>query len=130
MVVEQRPARAEQAQAVRRQDEDRQFQPATDIIETADAVVLRLDMPGVPKENVDLTVDKDMLTIVGKAQPEETGEAVYRETYVGDYRRQFTLTTDVDTGKIAATMTHGVLTVKIPKAEQMKPRKVKIAAAE
>jgi len=130
MVVEQRPTRAEQAQAVRRQDEDRQFQPATDIIETADAVVLKLDMPGVPKENVDLTVDKDMLTIVGKAQPEETGEAVYRETYVGDYRRQFTLTTDVDTGKIAAAMTHGVLTVKIPKAEQTKPRKIKIAAAE
>jgi len=130
MVVEQRPARAEQAQAVRRQDEDRQFQPATDIIETADAVVLKLDMPGVLKENVDLTVDKDMLTIVGKAQPEETGEAVYRETYVGDYRRQFTLTTDVDTGKIAATMTHGVLTVRIPKAEQTKPRKIKIAAAE
>jgi HSP20 family molecular chaperone IbpA len=113
-----------------RQGEDRQFQPATDIIETADAVVLKLDMPGVSRENVDLTVDKDMLTIVGKAQPEESGEAVYRETYVGDYRRQFTLTTDVDSARIAATMTHGVLTVRIPKAEQMKPRRIQIAAAE
>lgn len=129
MAVEQRPARTEQMQTTR-QGEDRQFQPATDIIETADAVVLKLDMPGVSRENVDLTVDKDMLTIVGKAQPEESGEAVYRETYVGDYRRQFTLTTDVDSARIAATMTHGVLTVRIPKAEQMKPRRIQIAAAE
>lgn len=130
MFTQQRPARAEQTQAVRRQDEDRRFQPATDIIETTDAVMLRLDMPGVPKENVDLTIDKDMLTIVGKARPEESGEAVYRETYIGDYQRQFTLTTDVDSSKITATMTHGVLTVRIPKAEQLKPRKIQIAAAD
>lgn len=130
MAAQQSPAKAEQTQAVRRQDEDRRFQPATDIIETADVVVLKLDMPGVPKENVDLTIDKDMLTIVGKARPEEPGEAVYRETYIGDYQRQFTLTTDVDSSRITATMTHGVLTVRIPKAEQLKPRKIKIAEAE
>jgi len=129
MAVEQRPARAEQAQVVRRQDQNRQFQPATDIIETADAVILKLDMPGVAKENVDLTVDKDMLTMVGKAEPEESGEPVYRETYVGDYRRQFTLTADVDPNHITATMNHGVLTVKIGKAEQARPRKIQIAAA-
>ncbi|HQI29292.1 MAG TPA: Hsp20/alpha crystallin family protein, partial [Sedimentisphaerales bacterium] len=110
--------------------QDRRFQPAADIIETPDAVILKLDMPGVSKENVDLTVDKDMLTIFGKAQPEEVGDPVYRETYVGDYQRQFSLTADVDSSKITATMMHGVLTVRIPKAEQVKPRKIKIAAAE
>ncbi|MGE5296691.1 MAG: Hsp20/alpha crystallin family protein [Solirubrobacterales bacterium] len=129
MMTGQRATRAEQAEGARRETLNRQFQPATDIIETADAVILNLDMPGVAKENVDLTVDKDTLTIVGKAQPEETGEAVYRETYVGDYQRQFTLTADVDPNNVAATMNHGVLTVKIGKAEQVKPRKVKIAAA-
>ncbi len=129
MPVEQRPARAETPEVVRRERQDRYFQPATDIIETADAVVLKLDMPGVAKENVDLTVDKDMLTIVGKAEPEEAGEPVYRETYVGDYRRQFTLTTDVDPNHITATMNHGVLTVRIGKAEQTKPKKIPIAAA-
>jgi HSP20 family molecular chaperone IbpA len=129
MAVEQRPANAQQADVVRRQDQDRQFQPATDIIETADAVVLKLDMPGVAKENVDLTIDKDMLTIVGKAEPEQSGEPVYRETYVGDYQRQFTLTADVDPNNVTATMNHGVLTVKIGKAEQVKPKKIKIAAA-
>jgi len=129
MAAEQRPVRAEQAQVVRRQDQDRQYQPAADIIETADAVILKLDMPGVAKENVDLTVDKDMLTIVGKAEPEESGEPVYRETYVGDYQRQFTLTTDVDSNNITATMNSGVLTVQIGKAERVKPKKVQIAAA-
>lgn len=130
MVTQQSPARTEQTQAIRRQNQDRRFQPAADIIETPDAVILKLDMPGVSKENVDLTVDKDMLTIFGKAQPEEVGDPVYRETYVGDYQRQFSLTADVDSSKITATMTHGVLTVRIPKAEQVKPRKIKIAAAE
>mgnify|MGYP001235143884 CR=1 FL=1 len=130
MVVEQKISKVEQPQVTRRPDEERRFQPATDIIETAESVVLRLDMPGVSKENVDLTVDKDTLTIVGKTRPEESWEAVYRETYIGDYQRQFTLTTDVDSSKIAATMSHGVLTVRIPKAEQVKPRKIKIAAAE
>jgi HSP20 family molecular chaperone IbpA len=95
----------------------------------ADAVLLKLDMPGVAKENVDLTIDKDMLTIVGKADPEESGEPVYRETYVGGYQRQFTLTADVDPNNVTATMNHGVLTVKIGKAEQVKPKKIKIAAA-
>jgi len=129
MTAEQKPARTEQAEVVRREGQDRQFQPATDIIETADAVLLKLDMPGVAKENIDLTVDKDMLTIVGKADPEESGEPVYRETYVGDYQRQFTLTADVDPNNVTATMNHGVLTVKIGKAEQVKPKKIKIAAA-
>jgi len=129
MPAEQKLARAEPSEVVRRERQDQYFQPATDIIETADAVILKLDMPGVAKENVDLTVDKDMLTIVGKAAPEEAGEPVYRETYIGDYRRQFTLTADVDPNNITATMNHGVLTVRIGKAEQAKPRKIQIAAA-
>lgn len=128
MTVEQRPARTEPADVVRREGQGRYFQPATDIIETADAVILKLDMPGVAKENVDLTVDKDMLTIIGKTDPEPSGESVYRETYVGDYERQFTLTADVDAGNITATMSHGVLTVSIGKAERIKPKKIKIAA--
>jgi len=66
---------------------------------------------------------------VGKAEPEQEGNAVYRETYVGDYRRQFTLSADVDPSNITAEMNNGVLTVAIGKAEKAKPKKVKIAAA-
>lgn len=129
MITEQRPMTGGRVEDARRETQSRQFQPATDIIETADAVILKLDMPGVAKEDVDLTVDKETLTIVGKAQPETGGEPVYRETYVGDYQRQFTLTADVDPNSVTAAMNHGVLTVKIGKAAQVKPRKVKIAAA-
>jgi len=114
----------------RREGQGRCFQPATDVIETADAVLLKLDMPGVAKENVDLTIDKDMLTIVGKAEPEQAGEAVYRETYVGDYQRQFSLSADLDPANITASMNHGVLTVRIGKAERAKPRKVKVEATQ
>jgi len=129
MAAEQRPVKAEQAEVVRREEQERYFQPATDILETAEGVTLKFDMPGVARENVDITVDKDTLTIIGRAEPEVAGNAVYRETYVGDYRRQFTLSTDMDPDNIAATMTDGILTVAIGKAEQAKPRKVQIAAA-
>lgn len=129
MAAEQRFANTEETEVLRRQGQDRQFQPATDIIETVDSVILKLDMPGVAKENVDLTIDKDMLTIVGKADPEASGEPVYREIYVGDYRRQFTLTADVNPDNITATMANGVLTVKIGKAEEVKPKRIQIAAA-
>ena len=129
MAAEQRPVKAEQAEVVRREEQERYFQPATDILETAEGVTLKFDMPGVARENVDITVDKDTLTIIGRAEPEVAGNAVYRETYVGDYRRQFTLSTDMDPDNIAATMTDGALTVAIGKAEQAKPRKVQIAAA-
>jgi len=130
MAVEQRPAGTGQSEVTRREGQGRCFQPATDVIETADAVILKLDMPGVAKENVDLTVDKDMLIIVGKAEPEQAGESVYRETYVGDYQRQFSLAGDLDPAKIAATMNHGVLTVEIGKAERAKPKKIQIAAPQ
>jgi len=130
MAMEPRPAGTGQPEGTRREGQSRCFQPATDVIETADAVLLKLDMPGVAKENVDLTIDKDMLTIVGKAEPEQAGNAVYRETYVGDYQRQFSLTADLDPANITATMNHGVLTVQIGKAEKAKPRKIKIEATQ
>jgi HSP20 family molecular chaperone IbpA len=129
MAAEQRLTTKEQADVVRREPQERYFQPGTDILETAEGVTLKFDMPGVGRENVDITVDKDTLTIIGKAEPEQKGNAVYRETYVGDYRRQFTLSADVDPNKITAEMNNGVLTVAISKAEKAKPRNVKIAAA-
>ncbi|MEN6427181.1 MAG: Hsp20/alpha crystallin family protein [Phycisphaerales bacterium] len=128
MAMEPKPAGAGQTEGTRREGQSRCFQPATDVVETADAVLLRLDMPGVARENVDLTIDKDMLTIVGKAEPEQAGQAVYRETYVGDYQRQFSLSADLDPARITAAMSHGVLTVQIGRAEKARPRKIKIEA--
>jgi HSP20 family protein len=129
MAVEQRLAKPQKAEVVRREEQERYFQPAADILETTDNVILKFDMPGVAKENVDITVDKDTLTIVGKAEPEQQGNAVYRETHVGDYRRQFALSTDLDPDSITAAMNDGVLTLTIGKAKEAKPKKIQIAAA-
>ncbi len=105
------------------------FQPATDVRETSEEVLLLLNMPGVSSEHVDLVVEKGTLTVTGKASSEEQGDPVYRETRVGNYRRTFSLSDDVDTDHISAEMKAGVLTVRIPKPEKAKPRRIEIARA-
>ena len=105
------------------------FQPATDVCETDNHIVIQFDMPGVSSDNVDLTVEKGTLTVTGTADPEEQATAVYRETHVGDYQRTFTLSDDVDMEHITAEMKAGVLTVRVAKAEKAKPRRVEIACA-
>ena len=130
MTARDKLAKKEQADVVRRQEQTQYYQPAVDIRETSEEVILQFDMPGVEKGNVDLTIDKGILTVTGKADEEESGMAVYRETRVGDYRRQFNLTEDVDTDAITAEMDPGVLTVKIRKPEKVKPRKIQITSGK
>jgi len=130
MAAQDTLAKKEPADVVRREDQTQYYQPAVDVLETPDDVILQFDMPGVSKDNVDLTVDKGMLTVTGKADEEESGTAVYRETRVGDYRRQFNLTQDVDPDGITAEMDAGVLTVKIHKPEKEKPRKIEIKSGK
>jgi len=105
------------------------FQPATDVRETDKEVVLQFDMPGVSSENVELTVEKGTLTVTGTADPEEQGTAVYRETHIGNYRRIFSLNESVDAEHIKADMKSGVLTVRIPKPEKAKPKRIAIKSA-
>lgn len=117
-----------QPAAVTRRDEQTQqyFVPPVDTSETPDGLILRYDMPGVRKENADITVDKGTLIVTGKVDPEESGTPVYRETRIGDYRREFTLPNDVDAGHISAEMNAGVLTVRINKPEEAKPKRIQI----
>jgi len=103
------------------------YQPAVDVSETTDGLVLRYDMPGVHKDNVDITVEGGILRVIGKADAEESGRAVYRETRVGDYRREFSLSEDVDTGHVEAEMTAGVLTIRLSKKEHARPRRIEIS---
>lgn len=105
------------------------FQPSTDVRETKEQIIIQFDMPGVSKDNVDLTVEKGTLIVTGKADPEETGQVVYRETNVGDYQRTFSLSDNVDTEGIIADMKAGVLTVRIAKAEKAKPKRIAITSA-
>jgi HSP20 family protein len=117
-----------QAQVTRREPQPQYYVPAVDVSETPEGLILRYDMPGVAKGNVDITLDKGTLSVTGRAEPEESGLAVYRETRVGDYHREFTLPEGVDPDRITAEMSEGVLTVRIGKPEEAKPKRIAITA--
>ncbi|MBN2316242.1 MAG: Hsp20/alpha crystallin family protein [Sedimentisphaerales bacterium] len=120
----------EKADVVSTEKEKAQYyQPATDVRETEKEVILQFDMPGVSSDHVELTVEKGTLTVTGTADPEEQGHAVYRETHIGNYRRIFSLNEGVDTEHIQADMKAGVLTVRIPKPEKAKPKRIAIKSA-
>jgi HSP20 family protein len=103
--------------------------PRANIRENKDAFLLELEMPGVQKEGLEITVEANELTIVGhRADAEPKGEVVYRESRAHDYRRVFDLDPSIDTGKIAARMEQGVLMLTLPKMENMKPRKIAVEA--
>lgn len=127
---QQEITRPQQAAVTRREEQTPQyFVPPVDISETPDGLVLRYDMPGVKKDNADITVDKGTLTVTGKVEPEESGTPAYRETRIGDYRREFTLPNDVDAEHINAEMNAGVLTVRINKPEEAKPKRIQITGS-
>ena len=103
------------------------FVPAVDIYESENDLTLLADMPGVPIDNVDIDLNDDQLTIRGTAVPEElSGTVLLREYSVGDYYRQFTVSSAIDRNKIAASMKDGVLRLVLPKAEAVKPRKIEV----
>ena len=105
--------------------------PPVDVIEDSAGITLRADLPGVPKDNVGLHVEADSLTIEAEmsvAMPEGM-EASYAEVSVPRFRRVFTLSKELDTGKVSAEFKHGVLTLRIPKAEHAQPRKIDIKVA-
>jgi len=101
--------------------------PEVNIFEVSDGYVLEAEMPGVNKEGLEITLEGNELTIVGHrdAQP-VNGEALFRESKNLDYRRVFELDPAVDTSKISAKIEQGVLTLTLPKSEQVKPRKIKV----
>ncbi len=104
------------------------FAPAVDIYETNDAIVLIAEMPGVDEKTIDVTLDNDVLTLRGQVNYElpEGYELVYNEYDLGDYERSFTVNEAIDVDKIEAEYHNGVLTVKLPKAEPVKAKKVQV----
>ncbi|HXV82240.1 MAG TPA: Hsp20/alpha crystallin family protein [Candidatus Binatia bacterium] len=100
--------------------------PAVDIYETADGLVVKADLPGVAKENLDVRVENNLLTIRGKSGHVSPGEPIYREYELVNFFRQFQLNERVDQGKISADLKHGVLTLTLPKAEEAKPKKIDV----
>jgi len=104
--------------------------PAVDIYESENEIVLLADMPGVAPGDVDVDLRDNQLTLLGKVSLEEKPERVLLQEYgVGDFYRQFTLSSRIDQGKIEASMKDGVLTLTLPKAEVAKPKKVVVKAS-
>lgn len=105
--------------------------PPVDVIEDAAGITLFADLPGVSKDKLSLQVEGDALTIEGEVSlPTPEGlEASYAEVGLPRYRRVFTLSKELDAGKVSAELNHGVLKLRIPKAEHAKPRRIEIQAA-
>jgi HSP20 family protein len=105
------------------------FVPAVDIFENKESLVLIADMPGVTNDGVEIHLEDSELTIRGKVvEEQESATTVYTEYRSGDYYRSFTLSNVIDQAKIQASMKDGVLKVMLPKAEEAKPRKIKVNA--
>lgn len=102
--------------------------PPANIREERDAYILELEMPGVRKDGIEVTVENNELTIVGhRSDTDPQGEVVYRESSHGDFRRSFEIDSSIDTAKIQAKMEQGILRLTLPKAESIKPRKITVA---
>ena len=93
------------------------FVPRTDIYESDDEIVLITDMPGVDEETVDITLEKNVLTVNGLVEPEEHEgyTLTYAEYRVGDYQRSFKVSNEIDMDQIEATIKDGVLRLRFPK---------------
>lgn len=102
--------------------------PKTDIAETEKNLVVTMDVPGVRKDNVNITLENNNLEVDAKIDhtPYESLHPVYTEYNVGHYTRRFTVSNIVDTKNIEANLTDGVLTLTLPKAQEALPRKIEI----
>ena len=110
--------------------DDRTMIPRVDVFEDDAGITLLADLPGVPKDRLELKVDGDTLLIEGAIAtptPQDL-QSVYAEIRVPRYRRAFVLSRELDPGKIDANLRDGVLNLRIPKQEHAKPRRIAVRA--
>ena len=115
---------------VQQRDPDVVLRPPVDIYEDANGITLMADMPGVSRDRLTIEVDKDMLLVEGDARIDmpEGMEALYADVRSTRYRRSFTLSGELETGQIDASLKDGVLSVRIPKRAEVRPRKIEVRA--
>jgi HSP20 family protein len=106
----------------------RYFVPTTDIFETEDALTVVMEVPGVNKEAVDISVENDVLKIEAKIDPSKYDgmEPLYTEYNVGHFARSFTLSNKIDRQQIGAKLEDGILTLTLTKTKEATPRKISI----
>lgn len=107
--------------------------PAMDIYETKDALVLKAVVPGLRPEDIEVTMTGDVLTIRGERREEMPAEGeqrryLQREHRYGSFVRQLTLPAGIDSSKVSATFENGILTLEMPKVEEIRPKTIKISA--
>lgn len=102
--------------------------PPASVNETADSYTLELEMPGVSKDGLDISIENNQLSIVGRrSNLAIEGTLVHRESRPHNYRRSFEIDPSINTGRIIARITQGVVTLTLPKAEEVKPRRIKVS---
>ena len=103
------------------------WMPAVDVIETRDALIFKTELPGFEEKDVNLEIENNVLKISGERKLEETTkEKTYQrvERAYGKFFRTFTLPPNVNTDKVVATFSNGLLELTVPKKEEAKPRKI------
>jgi len=113
-----------------RTTQGRVFVPRVDIVETDDAILMVGDFPGVDEHGMDITLEKNVLTIRGRVTPHfpEGASPLLLEYEIGDFERTFTISDEVDREKIEATVKDGVLRLYLPKAKHVLSQKIPVVA--
>lgn len=111
-------------------EETRTLTPPVDIFEREDGLVVVADLPGVEKDEVEVNVEKNVLTLKAKAKHQLDKEIARREFQLLPFFRQFQLSDSVDQAKISAEMKYGVLTIHLPKVAEQQPRKISVKVAQ
>ena len=108
--------------------EEQYLNPSASVFETADGYLLQVEMPGVNKEGLEISVEDNELTLVGRRSlPSLDGTPVHRESRRENFRRTFELDPSIDTNRISARIENGVVALTLPKAEHVKPRKIAVS---
>jgi HSP20 family protein len=111
-------------------EQEQSMRPAVDIFEDDTGITVLADMPGVSKDQLDIQIDSDSLSIVGnvKIPLPKNMDALYADVRATRYQRSFSLSRELDADNVDATLKNGVLTVRIPKREEHKPRRIEVRA--
>lgn len=107
----------------------RTYIPTVDIVENQDELLLIADVPGATRDGVDIDYERGRLTVQARVEPRQPADRTHyllQEYGVGDFSRSFQVGEGVDAGKIHAEIAEGVLTVHLPKAAELKPRRIEV----
>ena len=114
--------------ATSRPANDKFITPVASVSETADGYTLELEMPGVSKEGLEISVENNELSILGRRSTSApAGTLVHRESRPYSYRRSFEIDPSIDSAKIGARISQGIVSLTLPKAEEVKPRKIAVS---